>query len=93
MARPPARTIISSQRGDEELDILESEGYWCIAYQGDPIGLRQRIWTPRGEIMKYPRTGFNNKAHCERLAAKLNAEFETEDFTCLTLIEYDYLRN
>ena len=87
MARPSAELILTAANGDSELDILVSEGYWTIGYLGQPVSLRQRIWTQEGEKMKYPRTGFNNRAHCERLAVRLNKLFETDAFECITLID------
>lgn len=87
MARPSAELILTAENGDSELDILVSEGYWTIAYYGQPVSLRQRFWSQQGEKMKYPRTGFNNRAHCERLADRLNELFETDGFSCLALID------
>ena len=87
MARPAPDVLFTAQEDDSELDILDSPGYWCIGLQGQPVSLRRRIWTNQGEIMKYPRTGFNNRAHCERLADRLNLLYGTDQFSCLTLIE------
>ena len=87
MARPAPEVIVTTQTGDCELDILESAGYWVIGYMGNPVSIRQRSWTETGERMKYPRTGFNNRAHCERLAERLNKLYATEAFECLTLID------
>ena len=86
MARPEPTIILSTENGDTELDILVSDGYWTVAYLGQPVGLRQRFWSQQGLKMKYPRTGFNNRAHCERLADRLNKLFDTDGFSCLELI-------
>jgi len=81
MARPSAEIIASAELADYTLDVLESERYWVITYQGRPVSLRHRFFTSEGIKMKYPRTGFNNQAHCERLAERLNDHFDTEDFS------------
>ena len=87
MSRPPAETIMGKDCDDFYLDILESAGYWTIAYKGRPISIRKTIFLTDKQIMKYPRTGFNNRAHCELLAERLNKQFKTKEFTCLTLVE------
>jgi len=85
MARPSALTIVSKELDYYTLDILESEGFWTICYRGQPVGLRQRYFNVEGVQFKYPRTGFNNQAHCERLAERLNKQFKCKDFTCRLL--------
>jgi len=85
MARPSAETITSKELDYYTLDIMASEGYWLIAYKGLPVSLRQRFFTETGIKMKYPRTGFNNRAHCENLARRLNKEFNTKDFACIEI--------
>jgi hypothetical protein len=82
MARPSAETVISKELDYYHMDIMESEGYWIITYQNKPVGLRHRFYTIEGVKMKYPRTGFNNQAHCVRLAARLNKHFGTDEFDC-----------
>jgi len=85
MARPTAETIVSTELEHYVLDILESDGYWTICYRGQPVSIRHRFYTAEGIRMKYPRTGFNNQAHCERLAGRLNAHFNCDDFSCREL--------
>jgi len=87
MARPAPTIILTAERTTDELEILVSEGYWTVGYMGSPVSLRQRMWTQSGEKFKYPRTGFNNRAHCERLAERLNKLYNTDAFECITLID------
>jgi hypothetical protein len=85
MVRPTAETIRSVDMDDFVLDILECEGYWTITYQGRPVSLRKNVYYEDGIKMKYPRTGFNNRAHCERLAQRLNTMFNSTEFKCVEL--------
>jgi hypothetical protein len=88
MARPSAECIQTAQAAqDMEVDILQSTGYWCLAYKGQPVQIRQRNYQSGVLVMKYPRTGFNNKAHCVNMAFKMNMLFDTQDFSCLTLLD------
>lgn len=93
MARPAPRVIDSVELEYYTLDILESEGYWTVFYQGEPVALRQKYYTSEGMKMKYPRNGFNNQAHCENLANKLNEHFNCLDFTCEQLVAFEDNQN
>lgn len=85
MARPAATTLLTIDLEDEILDVLDCEGYWTIAYNGRPVSLRKTVYTALGLTKKYPRTGFNNHAHCANLAKKLNRQFNTNQFSCVEL--------
>lgn len=88
MARPAAETIISRQTEDGGTEeILASHGVWVLAYRGLPCALREKYWAADGEHVKYPRTGYNNRAHCERLAERLNRDFNTDQFSCLEVVK------
>jgi hypothetical protein len=87
MARPGSEIIASTQVDDYlGIDILKSLGQWVVVYKQQPINLRQRYWGVRGEKPKYLRTSYSNPAPAENLAAKLNREFYTTDFTVKKVI-------
>lgn len=81
MARPKPQVIFKDEQALETMEILASPGIWYVCYDNQPIGIAKRAWTRRGEVIKYPRTGFNNPAHAYKLAEKLNERFYTELFT------------
>lgn len=87
MARPSASIIISTQLNDQlGIDILQAPGQWIVLYKEQPVNIRQRYWDIKGELPKYMRTSFPNANPAQRLAAKLNAAFFTEDFTVKKII-------
>jgi hypothetical protein len=89
MARPGAE-ILLSQEVDTHLtmQIMDSNGVWVLTYNGKPCAVRELYYLPSGERAKYPRTGFNNLAHCQRLAEKFNGMFNTDKFACLEVVKY-----
>ena len=88
MARPKPEIITQHPTEDGgSIEILRSQGVWVLAYQGIPCAVKERYWLGDGEHIKYPRTGFNNQAHCQRLAEKLNDQFNTTNFSCLEVVK------
>ena len=47
---------------------------WVLEYKNRPVAIRTEYLTEDGYKYKYPRTGFNNQAHAERLALQLNKQ-------------------
>lgn len=89
MARPGPEIIIQQPTEDGgSIEVLHSKGVWVLAYAGVPCALKERYYAADGEHIKYPRTGFNNHAHCERLAEKMNKFYNTDKFTCLEVVKY-----
>ena len=89
MARPGAEILLSVDTEDNgSMEVLHSRGVWVLAYAGVPCALKERYYAADGEHIKYPRTGFNNHAHCERLAEKMNNMFKTNKFTCMEVVKY-----
>lgn len=80
MARPSAAVIISLDAAIP-VDILEGRGVWALFYEQQPVALRQHLMTITGVRFKYPRTCFNNEAHCKNLAQRLNRQFKTDKFS------------
>jgi hypothetical protein len=62
-------------------EILEVTGIWIVTYKGDPVGIRRT--NAMEHCKRYPRTGYNNGAHAYAMAARMNQEFNTEDFAVL----------
>jgi len=89
MARPGPEIILTKDTEDGgSLEVLHSQGVWVLAYKGIPCALKERYYAADGEHIKYPRTGYNNEAHCVRLAEKLNKQFNTNKFTCMEVVRY-----
>ena len=80
MARPSAHVIVSTDIDDIIIDILDATGVYYVTYRGQPIAVRVCSWTSAGIKHTYKRTGFNNPQHCQRLAAKLNKDFNSTEF-------------
>ena len=90
MARPSAVILLNKDLPDSgSLEVLHSQGVWVLAYKGVPCAVKERYYAADGEHIKYPRTGFNNQAHCERLAEKMNKMFNTTNFTCMEVVKYN----
>jgi len=82
MARPGAEILLSRQLDDfTGIEILAAPGVWAVLYRDQPINLKTRYWSERGELNKYLRVVYPNAKPAENLAKKLNRDFFTEDFT------------
>ena len=82
MGRPSATTIL--KQTDElgrVLEILEADKAYILTYDGKPTALRQTEHFHDLLRIRYPRTGFNNRAHAVRLANRLNKLFNTDLFS------------
>jgi hypothetical protein len=90
MARPAAEVLLVKEYGDgESTEVLHSQGVWVLAYKGIPCALKERYYAADGEHIKYPRTGYNNEAHCVRLAEKMNKMFDSKHFSCMEVVRYN----
>lgn len=61
-------------------EILAAETAFTLTYAGKPVALRETEHLVENTRIRYPRTGFNNLAHCKRLATRLNKIFNTDLF-------------
>ena len=87
MARPPATILLSRQLDDfTGCDILSAQGLWAVLYRQQPINLKTRYWSERGEISKYLKVVYPNAAPAENLAEKLNRDFFTDEFTVAKIL-------
>jgi hypothetical protein len=87
MARPSPEQIGKQSFGGLDIEVLEATGVYYLTYQNRPVSLRHRYYTDSGSKFKYPKTAFNNPAHCRNLAQRLNTQFNTKLFgmACLDL--------
>jgi hypothetical protein len=82
MARPPATILLSRQLDDfNGVEVLDAQGLYAVLYKDLPFNLKTESWTERGQLKKYVRTTYPNKKPAENLAAKLNKDFFTTEFT------------
>lgn len=61
--------------------VLAADAIYSVFYQGKPINLRSLNTMISYPGPKYKKVSFSNRAHCERLAQRLNSMFSTSDFT------------
>jgi hypothetical protein len=80
MSRPKPIILLNHEADIWEIDILAGNSYWILTLDHEPVSIRKKAWTSRGITFKYPRTGFNNQAHAQRLATSLNKTFATDRF-------------
>lgn len=76
-----AKTVLLAQRdrSGSTIEVLEAENHYTVVYRDKPFNMRQ---LPQGYgTIRYRRTSFSNHGHAMRLARRLNALFDTFDFT------------
>lgn len=86
MTRPSAPVLLEQpvdnlSHARCKIEILAGQGMWVLEYKNQPVAIRTEYLTDNGYKYKYPRTGFNNQAHAERLALQLNRDFDTHEFS------------
>jgi len=87
MARPGATTLLSRQLDDfNGIEVLDAQGLYAVLYKNKPINLKTETWTERGQLKKYVRTTYPSKKPAENLAAKLNKDFFTNDFSVVKIL-------
>lgn len=87
MARPRATILLSRQLDDfNSIEILDAQGLYAVLYKDLPFNLKTTYWTERGELKKYLKVVYPNQAPAENLAAKLNKDFFTTDFTAVKIL-------
>jgi len=87
MARPGATILLSTEIDDfTGCDILSATALYAVLYKQQPINVKNRYWSQRGELKKYVRTTYPNQAPAENLAKKLNNDFLTNDFTVAKIL-------
>jgi hypothetical protein len=87
MARPSATILLTRHLDDfNSTEVLDAQGLWTVLYKLQPINLKTKYWSQRGELKKYIRTTYPSPAPAENLAAKLNRDFFTDEFTVKKII-------
>jgi hypothetical protein len=87
MARPPATILLSRQLDDfNGVEVLDAQGLYAVLYKDLPFNLKTESWTERGQLKKYVRTTYPNKKPAENLAAKLNKDFFTTEFSVVKIL-------
>ena len=82
MARPKPTILLTKDYSAETgIDVLAAESLYAVLYKSQPINVKQRYFCISGHIKKYPKSVFTNRAPALNLAAKLNEDFETTDFS------------
>ena len=81
MARPKPNIICSQQDDNILLEVCEADAVYAVLYRGQPIGLRKQNQELKYLGYKYAKTMFPNPGHAFVLARKLNAAYNTTDFT------------
>ena len=89
MARTDATVLLTKEKNnatDNTLEVIRPNGIYTLAHKGIAVGIRTRDIGVQGEFYLYPRSTFINRGHCINLAAKMNAKFECDDFSCMELL-------
>ena len=79
--RPSAKILLTTQEGRFTIDILEATGSYVVLYKGQPFSLRKTIINNYIDAPKYLRTYYPTPSHAWNLADKLNARYDTTEFT------------
>lgn len=87
MARPGAEILLSTQIDDlVGIEVLNAESLYTVLYKNQPINIRNKYWSARGEFNKYTKTTYASAKPAENLARKLNELFFCEDFTAKKIL-------
>jgi hypothetical protein len=82
MPRPTPTILLSKQYTEAQgMDVLAASNLYAVLYKLQPINVKQKYYCISGIINKYAKTVFPSLAPAENLAAKLNTEFNSTDFT------------
>ena len=83
MSRPKPKVLLEAlnKRTYKAEQVLEAEAIYTVFYRGNPINLRTLNTLISYPGPKYKKVSFSNRAHCVRLAQRLNKIFDVDDFT------------
>jgi hypothetical protein len=65
--------------------VLEADAIWAVFHQDKPFNLKSSNALTNYPGPKYKKTSFSKPGHAFNLAEKLNAMFNTKDFTVVKL--------
>ena len=82
MSRPKPNILAEKINKDscKTDQVIHSDGFWAIFYNGEPINLRSLNTMASYPGPKYKKVAFSNPGHAINLAKKLNLQFETDGF-------------
>jgi hypothetical protein len=87
MARPGAEVLLTRQLDDlTGIEVLSATSLYTVLYKNQPINVKNKYWSSRGEFSKYTRTTYPSPKPAENLAKKLNELFFTADFTVAKIL-------
>lgn len=69
--------------------VLKADAIYAVFYKGEPINIRTLNKLVSYPGPKYKKSSFSAPGHALNLAARLNEQFKTEDFTVRRLIGGD----
>jgi len=81
MARPQPTQICSHSDNNLIIEVCEADAIYAVLYQGRPVKIRKHNPEKRYQGMKYNKTAFPEPGHAVALARRLNAAYETTDFS------------
>ena len=64
--------------------VLLSDGIWAVYYKENPINLKTQNSLIQSPV-KYKKVSFSNPGPAKQLAKKLNTQFNTSDFSVVSL--------
>ena len=93
MSRPKPNVIIelTDKATYKSEQVLEAQGIFAVFYQGRPINLKTASMLVSYPGPKYRKVSFSNKGHAVNLAKKLNAKFNTSEFTVVLLTQGEHI--
>jgi hypothetical protein len=87
MPRPKPQILLSKDLTQETgIEILAASSLYAVLYQDQPFNIKQRYYSMKSQLNKYPKTVFPNRAPAENLAEKLNEIFHTTDFAVTQIL-------
>ena len=89
MSRPKPQVLIEivDKATYKNEQVLASEGIWAVYYDGKPINLKTSNYLVHQPGPKYKKVSFSNPGHAVNLCKKLNAQFKTDKFSVVLLVQ------
>jgi len=89
MSRPKPKVIIEhiDKKTYKSEQILQAEAVWAVFYQNEPFNLKSSNVLTSYPGPKYKKVSFSNPGHAINLAKKLNAMFNTQEFSVVKLTQ------
>ena len=88
MARSKPNIILEDIDEDfKAIQVCEADAVYAVCYRGRPVMVKKNIniEIPDWQRWKYIKTAFTQPGHAFNLADKLNAKFNTTDFTVVLM--------